>query len=282
MEIFDTILVNPLINIVVAVYQVLAYLHIAGSLGFSIIISTVLIRFILYPFTVTQIKTSQKMQEMQPLINKLKEKHKGNPKGLQQEQMALFKEHGVNPVAGCLPTLIQIILLYGFYYTILKVIALKPQEAISVINKIIYFDFLKLHHAWDTGFFGLPLVKSPADLIHPMGYLIILIPVLTAVLQFIQTKMMMLPKPAATVEQAVNPKKPQELDFAQALQSQMLYMTPFIIGVVSYQFALGLSLYWNTFTIFGIIQQYQIQGLGGLSNWVNKSKWKIQSFLKKN
>ncbi len=274
MEIFDTILVNPLINILVAIYQVLAYLHIPFSLGFSIILSTVLIRFLLYPFTVTQIKTSQKMQEMQPLINKLKEKYKGNPKGLQQEQMALFKEHGVNPVAGCLPTLIQIILLYGFYYTILKVIDLKPQETISVINKITYFDFLKLDHAWDTGFFGLPLVESPGELISSMGYLIFLIPIITAVLQFIQTKMMILPKPAVIAEQAAKPNKPQPLDFAQTLQTQMLYMTPLIIGVVSYQFAIGLSLYWNTFTIFGIIQQYQIQGLGGLSNWVNKSKWK--------
>jgi YidC/Oxa1 family membrane protein insertase len=268
MQIFETLLVHPLINILVAIYQALTYLHIPGALGFAIILSTVLLRLVLYPFTVAQIKTSKKMTDIQPHMNRLKEKHKGDPKRLQQEQMALFKEHGVNPAAGCLPSLIQIvILLFGFYPAIQKIIALKPQETMSIINKTVYFDFLKLNHAWDTSFFGLALGKTPADLIKTAGFLIILIPIITGILTFIQTKMMM---PATKPnEVSVKPKNDQP-DFSQALQSQMLYMSPVIIGIVSWKFAIGLSLYWNTYSIFGIIQQYQIQGLGGLASWLKR------------
>lgn len=218
------------------------------------------------------------MQEIQPHINRLKEKHKGDAKRLQQEQIALFKEHNINPAAGCLPSLIQIvILLFGFYPAIMKIIDLKPQTAVSTINKIVYFDFLKLNHFWNTDFFGLPLGKTPSDLIAHAGYIIILIPVITALLQFIQTKMTIPAKnnQDKALEVAEPKDKKGEPDFAQTLQSQMLYMTPFIIGIVSFRFAIGLSLYWNTYTIFGIIQQYLVQGLGGLSDWIDKAKkWK--------
>ena len=135
MEIFNTLLVHPLINALVAIYQALYYLHVPGALGLSIILLTVLIRFIMYPLTVAQIKTSQEMMKIQPLINKLKEKYKKDPKRLQQEQMALFKEHGVNPVAGCLPSLVQIVILvFGFYPVILKIVNLKPKDTLSTIN----------------------------------------------------------------------------------------------------------------------------------------------------
>lgn len=272
MPIFDTLLIHPLINILIAIYHALIYVGVPGALGFSIILSTALIRLILYPFTASQLKFSKKMQEIQPHMNRLKEKHKGDPKRVQAEQMALYKEHGVNPAAGCLPFLVQIVLLLGFYNAIFKVIALKPKETISVINKIVYFDFLKLNHAWDSNFFGLSLVKSPGDLLHTVGYAIVLLPILTVLLQLIQSRMMVQVKPATSISPSKS-KKTQEPDFSQALQSQMLFMTPLVIGFVSFRFALGLSLYWNTFTIFGIIQQYQVAGLGGLEDWLKKIKW---------
>lgn len=276
MNIFDLLLIRPLINILVAIYHGLVYAHVPFALGFSIILSTALIRLILYPFIATQLKFSKKMQEIQPHLSRLKEKHKDDPKRHQAEQMSLYKEHGINPAAGCLPFIIQIVLLLGFYNAIFKVIALKPKEAISVINKIAYFDFLKLNRPWDTNFFGLPLVKSPGELVSTLGFVIILIPLLTVLLQLIQSKMMT-PVAQGTKDVPVKAKGKQgEPDFAQTMQSQMLLFMPLGIGFVSYRFALGLSLYWNTFTIFGIIQQYQVQGLGGLTDWLNKIKWKKQ------
>lgn len=267
MELFNIILVYPLINALVAIYQVLYYFHIPGALGLSIILLTVLVKYIMYPLTVAQIKTSAEMMKMQPLMSKLKEKYKKDPKRLQQEQMELFKKHGVNPAAGCLPSLIQIVILvFGFYPMILKIVDLKAKDTISTINDIVYFDFIKLNHVWDRNFFGLDLGAKPSDLMSSMVLVAILIPVVTALLQFVQTKMMM---PEDSVEEKSKPKSDAP-DFSKVFQKQMLYMSPLLIGFVSFNFAIGLSLYWNTFTIFGIIQQYKIQGWGGASSWIER------------
>src|SRR4030042_5541208 len=108
MNIFDQLIVDPIINILLLIYQVLFTLGVPYALGFSIIVLTVIIRFILYPLTTAQLKASKKMQEVAPHISKLKEKHKGDAKMLQAETMRLYKEFGVNPMAGCLPLLIQL------------------------------------------------------------------------------------------------------------------------------------------------------------------------------
>ncbi|OGH07617.1 MAG: hypothetical protein A2171_02065 [Candidatus Levybacteria bacterium RBG_13_35_9] len=65
-------------------------------------------------------------------------------------------------------------------------------------------------------------------------------------------------------------------DFATAFQTQSLYIFPIMIGFLSYTFPIGLSLYWNTFTIFGIIQQYKVSGLGDLEDWIKKYGKKIR------
>ena len=62
----------------------------------------------------------------------------------------------------------------------------------------------------------------------------------------------------------------KEDDFQTAFQTQSLYIFPIMIGFFSFTLPLGLSFYWNTFTIFGIIQQYQVQGFGGLAPWLKK------------
>ena len=108
MNIFDTILVFPITNALLLVYHFLNLVHLPFALGFSIIILTIIIRLILYPLTTSQIKASKKMMDINPHLAKLKEKHKGDAKMLQQETMRLYKEHGVNPAAGCLPVLVQL------------------------------------------------------------------------------------------------------------------------------------------------------------------------------
>jgi YidC/Oxa1 family membrane protein insertase len=65
-------------------------------------------------------------------------------------------------------------------------------------------------------------------------------------------------------------------DFAAAMQTQSIFIIPLVIGYSSFTFPLGLSLYWNTFTIFGIIQQYRINGWGGLQEWIDILKTKMQ------
>lgn len=267
------IIINPLstalINLLVIIYQGLFFLHIPYSLGFSIILLTILIRFLLYPIMSSQLKTSKKMQELAPHLSGLKERHKKDAKKLQQETMKLYKEHGVNPAAGCLPMLLLFLVFPAMYQVLDKT---KSGVAVSQINQII-LDPFKLSQPWDQNFFGVNLGGTPANLISTVGPIIFLIPILTGLFQFIQSKMMMT-KPVALQGQK---EKKKADDFSSAFQTQSLYIFPVMIAFFGYSFPIGLSLFWNTSTVFGILQQYKIQGLGGLEEW----RTEIEKRLKK-
>ncbi|MDO8583106.1 MAG: YidC/Oxa1 family membrane protein insertase [bacterium] len=274
-DFFNLVLIHPIINILLAIYNLFSVLHIPYALGFSIIGLTILIRFVLYPFTASQLKASMKMQAVAPHLAKLKEKHKGDNAKIQQETLKLYKEHGVNPAAGCLPLIIQMPIIWSLYSVLQHIVSLKPNLVVSEINKIVYFDFLKLDHAWDPTFFGLSLGAMPSKLLSTVGPLIFLVPILTGVFQFLLSKMMIPAKTGVAIlekdiEKKGNIDKKDAGDFASAFQTQSMYIFPIMIGFFSYSFPIGLSLYWNTFTIFGIIQQYKIMGLGGLSQWIKK------------
>ncbi len=95
MQIFDTILINPMLNILVVIYQLLTALHIPSALGFSIVLLTIVIRLLLFPFMHQSLKQQKKTQALTPHINKLKEKHKNDAKRQQSEIMALYKSEGI-------------------------------------------------------------------------------------------------------------------------------------------------------------------------------------------
>jgi len=279
-DFFNLVLVHPIINILVAIYTAFSFLHLPYALGFAIIGLTIVIRFILYPLTTAQLKASVKMQKIAPQLAKLKEKHKGDAKKMQEETMRLYKEQGINPAAGCLPVLIQMPVIWALYSVLQHIVNLKPEAIVAEINKVIYFDFLKLHNAWDPSFFGLSLGAVPSkimsfDKFFTAGTLILLVPIFTGVFQFILSKMMIPAKTGvAILEKDIEAKAPVDkkdaTDFASAFQTQSMFIFPVMIGFFSFGFPIGLSLYWNTFTVFGIIQQYKITGLGGLSEWIKK------------
>ncbi len=221
------------------------------------------------------------MQKITPHLNRLKEKHKNDAKMLQTETMKLYKEHGVNPAAGCLPVIIQLPLIWAFYSVLQHVVSTKPVAMLAQLNSIAYFSWLKLQQPWNTTFFGLPLGISPSKLMTTAGFLILLFPIATAFFQFIQSKMMFvkheLPEEANKKQKQLTSgkdEKPKADDFSTAMQTQSMYIFPLMIGFFSFSLPLGLSLYWNTFTIFGIIQQYQLQGWGGMQSWIDRLKKK--------
>ncbi|MCL4418982.1 YidC/Oxa1 family membrane protein insertase [Patescibacteria group bacterium] len=261
-------LAYPLINILVLAYQAINFLHIPFALGFSIIILTIIIRLVLYPFTASQLKATKKMQELNPHLSKLKDKHKNDAKTLQAETMKLYKEHGVNPAAGCLPVIIQLPLIYALYQVLYDIV----KYDISQVNNTLYSFVPRLTKPWDTYFFGLPLAQTPSHLLSTLGPIVLMIPILTVIFQLIQSKMMIAPAPQGDKAKPVHKEKKE--DFATAFQTQSLYIFPLMIGFFSYGFPIGLSLYWNTFTIFGIIQQYRVTGIGGLRDWVNRINFK--------
>lgn len=271
---FNELLMRPIVTVLVAIYQALFFLHVPYALGFSIIILTILIRLILYPLTSSYLKASKKMQELNPHLSKLKEKHKGDSTRIQQETMKLYKEHGVNPAAGCLPSLAQLPIVWALYSVLQQIVAFKPEAIVANVNKLIYnIDLIKLTQPWDQNFFGIPLGQNPSHLISAAP-LILLVPVITGLLQLIQSKMI-ISKPQQASAQKASAQKTKDKkekstsdDFSSAFQTQSLYIFPAMIAFFSYSFPIGISLYWNTQTLFAILQQYRVQGLGGLSEWV--------------
>lgn len=91
-----------------------------GQYGLSILVVTVIIRFIILPLTLKQYKSSKRMQELQPEMKKIKDKYKDDPKKQQEETMKLFQTNGVNPLAGCFPLLVQMPILIALYNAIMR------------------------------------------------------------------------------------------------------------------------------------------------------------------
>ena len=216
-SIFNIIFVNPTINALVVFYKLFSIIGLPYAFGFSIIALTIFIRLILYPFTAAQIKSAHKMQKVAPHLSRIRELHKGDNKRQQEEIMKIYREHGVNPAAGCLPLIVQFPIIWSLYHVLTLAVHVTKTTDLATINNAIYFNFLKLQKVWDTTFFGLPLGVPPSKMLATMP-LIILIPIITGLLQFVLSKMM-LPEeelvPATTV-------KKKEDDFQAAFQKQSL------------------------------------------------------------
>ncbi|MCX6794077.1 MAG: YidC/Oxa1 family membrane protein insertase, partial [Candidatus Gottesmanbacteria bacterium] len=198
-NLWNQILVWPILNVLVAFYKFFEFLHIPGPLGFAVIGLTLIIRLLLYPLMAAQLRSAKKMAKIKPHMDALAAKHKGDKQALQAAQMALYKEHGVNPAAGCLPLLIQmpvLIALYNVFYQVLNNGNLS--KIISEINQVVYLPVFKITNL-DLNFFGINLAVKPSQF-QTHGYLLLLVPVITGALQWWQTRLMMNPtnKPIST------------------------------------------------------------------------------------
>lgn len=261
--IWNQLLIVPIVNVLVALYKMFEWLRIPGALGFAVIGLTVLIRLLLYPLMASQMKSAKKMADLKPHLDALSAKHKEDKKALQQAQLDLYKQHGVNPAAGCLPLLIQmpvLIALYNVFYQVLQNGNLT--KLIEDINTVLYVPVLKLTNL-DLTFFGTNLAVKPSEW-QTHGWWLLAIPVMTAGLQWWQSKLMLpagsnskiLDQKSQQIEKDKKEEKKQD-DMAE-MQKQMAMITPIMFGMFAYQFPLGLALYWNVFGLFGIMQQIKV------------------------
>lgn len=272
---FNTILIWPIANVLIGIYKFFETIHFPFPLAFAIIFLTLLIRGVLWPLTSAQLKSVRRIQELKPHLAKIKQLHGHDKLKHQQETAKLYREHGVNPAAGCLPTLIQIPVLIALYQVFLLVLGSNGDvNGVSKINEIVYYPSLRLNQPLDTSFFGFNLVQKPSELVK-LSPLILLIPIITGVLQLIQSKMTMPEKQPSNQLQPKKTKKDEKPDMEatmEQVQGQMLYLMPAMIAFFTYSFPLGLALYWNTFTLIGIAQQYLISGYGSLIEWLPNKK----------
>ncbi len=274
--IFNLIFLGPVINLLVFIFQGLQSLHIPGALGFSIIILTVLIRVLVWPFMSSQMAATKKMADLKPHLDELKKKHKGDKQALATAQMALYKEHGVNPAGGCLPALIQIPVFIALYQAIINILP-GADGNIDKINSLLYSPSMKLPSYLDPNFFGINLGIKPSEF-SQFGLLLLLVPIITALLTFVQSKMA-LPVPVKRYP-SDSPKEEKEKEGLEEsmgqVQSQMVFMMPLMIGYFAFTFPIGLAIYWNTYTILGIVQQHRVSGWGGLESLVTRVKSQVK------
>lgn len=234
--------------------------NLTGNLGLSIIAFTLLTRAILLPLTLPSIKAQKKMREIQPELKKLKEKHGTDKQALQLAQLELYKKYNINPLAGCLPQIIQLAVLIFLYQALIKFLGTGQINGITV----------------DPTFLWL-------NLSHPDALFIL--PILSGVTQLILS-LMILPGgevrdivPNESKNKKVQKENKREEDMAEmaaTMQQQMLFIMPVMTGFLALRFPSGLALYWVITTLFSIGQQYFLSGPGGLVTYSRRALAFIQ------
>ncbi len=267
-QLWNLILFQPLLNGLIFLYRL------TGNLGLAIVGLTIVIRAILIPLTVPSMRATKKMRELAPDLNKLKKKYKNDKQGLAKAQMELYRQRGANPAAGCLPQIIQLLVLIALYQAFRQVLMADGAEVIQKINQVLYSSLrLPLETKINLNFLYLDLAK-PDVFQFPIAGQNIPVPglflIAAALTQFISSKMMSPTTKAA--EKMAEKTEEKADDMATAMQSQMLYLFPLMTLLIGFTFPSGLILYWFVFSLFTMVQQYLVAGPGGIESWLKKLK----------
>ena len=222
---YQQIFYRPIFNILVFFYGTASF----HDLGIAIILTTVLIRLILYPFFHSGAKQQMLMQRIQPKVKKIQEIHKGDMQKQSEELMALYKEHGVNPFSTFLLLIIQLPIMFAFYWVVRAGIG--PSQFSSL------YSFVHAPSSVGTMFLGFINLTSPSWLVI----------VFAAAAQFIQARLAIWRAPAGS--------QPSQ---AEKIQRQMMYITPLITLLVFYALPASVGLYWFVSSAFSAAQQYVV------------------------
>jgi len=235
-EVWDLIAMRPMTNVLIVLSH-----QLAGSLGWAIIVLTIIIRAAMLPLTLKQLRATKAMQALQPKIVELQKKYAKDKQRLGAEQMKLYKESGMSP-AGCMvPMLIQMPIWIALYWSIMKVLAATPEDFLG-LSRYLY--------SWPVVYSALPLESIFLWLNLATPDHLLLLPLLVGGTMWVQQKMV-----------TPTTADPQQ----QAQGRMMLWMMPLMFAFLTMQFPSGLALYWVASNIITIaIQYYVTGGWGGL------------------
>ncbi len=233
-----TIFVEPLVFLLEVFYKFFAAIHFPYAYGFAIIAVTLFLRLLMLPLTLKSMASMRKMQELQPEIEKLKKKYKNDQQKLLQEQQRLYQEAGVNPLGGCLPMLVQMPILFGFYYAVREL-----AQSGQLVNQ---------------GFFWIPDLAFP-DIHKGLSWLwplppsagwdtairYLVLPILLVVTQILTQKL--------STSQTSSGENTQ----AQ-MMNQMMWLMSLMFFYITLTVPAALTLYWVTSNVLGILQQLYV------------------------
>src|SRR4030043_1603065 len=168
MNIFTTFLIQPVTNRLILFYKLLG-----GNLGIAIIAFSLALRFILNPLTKPYMQSMKKMKELQPQLDKLKKKYANDKKGLLEAQAEFYRQEKVNPSAGCLPYLLQIVVLIALFNVFTRVLSVNG-DVIPKINELLYppLKFAQ-ETVLNTKFLYLDVTKPDAFIISGILFLVL-------------------------------------------------------------------------------------------------------------
>ncbi|OGM90563.1 hypothetical protein A2755_03350 [Candidatus Wolfebacteria bacterium RIFCSPHIGHO2_01_FULL_48_22] len=231
---FNEILYKPLLNLLILIYDL-----VVSDFGVSIILITVLIRFVLLPIFYKSAKDQTILQKIAPQIREIQKKHKENKEEQVRQMMAVYKEHRVNPFSSILLLIIQLPILFALY----RVFVGGLPEAGS--DKL--YSFVHLPEVIHYTFLGF------IDLSSPFLALVII----TALAQFTQSWLLLrvakkrAPNPAAAGD---NPA----IQAAERMSHKMIYFMPVVTAIILFNLPAAVALYWFTTSVFSAIQQLAI------------------------
>jgi len=236
---FHSAIYQPIYNLLIFIY------NIVPDFGMAIVIVTIFIKFLLIPLSKKQIESQKKMQELQPKIKEIQAKHKDNKEKQSRAMMELYKESKSNPLSGCLPMVAQLVFLIAIYRVLFNI-----SQAGLIANASDLYPFIHNPGQINKMFLGTVDLSSAINLanitVSSLPHIILVI--LAAGAQFIQTKMLMAKQPVKTTKQG-------EADFSQIMTKQMLFLGPLLTLFIGIKFPAGLALYWLVSTGFMIMQQ---------------------------
>lgn len=226
---YNAIIYHPLLNLLVFFYNVIP----GHDVGVVIIVLTLFIRLLLAPSFHKSLKSQKAMNELQPKLNELREKYKDDKEGQAKAMMQLYKDHKINPMASCLPLLLQLPILIGLYQAFR--VALNP--AINIATRLQgLYPFVHRPDSISPYFLHFLNLSQPS----------IILGVIAGLAQFWQSKLMM-------------PKVAGQDATTKAMQMQTTYVLPVVSMIIAIRLPAGLPLYWIVTTLFAVGQQYYIK-----------------------
>lgn len=259
---FSQIFMRPIFNGLMLLY------HLFGDFGLSIVVLTLIIKLLLFPLTLKQLKSMKANQQLQPQIQEIRKKYAKDQQAQVQALQALYKEYGVSPLTGCLPMVVQLPVLYGLYYALFDVVRASSYHD---LNNLLYQPFVtpfshfpNLNLTW----FQWLSFLNPILHVHWSWTLSLvqpdpshILPILAALATFISLRISQ-PKTAPVVSNQ-NGKSGQPDPTAQTMKT-MQFVMPIFILFIGWSFTSGLVLYWIISSLFQAVQQYFVTGWGSL------------------
>jgi YidC/Oxa1 family membrane protein insertase len=285
----------PLFNLLIAIYSIPFF-----DFALAIIVFTIVIRTILAPLFVKQIRSQKEMQRMQPLLKEVQRKHKGNRQKMYEEQQALYREHGVNPAAGCLPVVLQLPILFALYQALIRAsgviqgfnpasdqqAAFETLQAEGLVSQVAGRDDwyrIAVDGSCNLPEFNqlpqfLPLncqlidpVKLDATVDTTVGWLLNLdlaqvdtvfaFPIFGT---FALSALAVIAAILQFVQVKMTSPRPNADDPTSSMSSTMIYTFPLLTIIWGGIFPSGLILYWIVYTAYLVVQQYLIMGWGNM------------------